>query len=402
MNVSSRTRLVLPDRSAGPVRNRRSIVGAATTVLILGAVAVAGGCTPSEPRERTDVSRSSPAATSPPSGPRSFHAFGRVTVRTGFNVEGAGQNVDSIAFWEGPAPSRSLMFVTSKNAPLVEIWRYPFSDPAESTALMDSCLEASADSATNGVVVDQEADLLYVASNFSPNVCVFSLPELAHVRTITASADYGREPNLALMELSSGAKRLYVSDDSEVYVHDATTQELLSQFTPTTGLETMWGDSYHQVLYIPDENGRTGIHAYDPDGSTYTRQGRNILGNSTIFDSDAEGILEYTCPASGGADTGAGLIVVSDQIDSPTAGNDYEVFDRETWRHLGTIQLQLPDETGYVYNTDGIGATQQASRQFPGGLFAAIHNDDSVVGVGWTETFDTISAVTGNRFGCGN
>jgi myo-inositol-hexaphosphate 3-phosphohydrolase len=324
-------------------------------------------------------------------------------VPTRFDVDGEGKNVDSIAFWEGRTPSESLMLVTSKNAPLVEIWRYPFdSAAAESTALTHSCLEASADSATNGVVVDQQADLLYVASNFSPNECVFSLPELTHVGTITAGADYGREPNLALIRLSTGAARLYVSDDSEVYVYDAATQTLLGQFTPVEGLEAMWGDSHHEVLYVPDENGRTGVYAYEPDGGAFARQGKSVFGDSTIFDSDAEGILEYTCPASGRADTGAGLIVVSDQIDNSTEGNDFEVFDRQTWQHLGTIQLQLPDETGYVYNTDGIGATQQTSEQYPGGLFAAIQDDDSVVGVAWQEIFDAISAQSGTRFGCGN
>jgi hypothetical protein len=295
------------------------------------------------------------------------------------------------------------MFVTSKNASLVEVWRYPFgSATAELPALTHDCLEATADSATNGVVVDQQSDLLYVASNFSPNVCVFSLPDLTHVGTISAGATYGREPNLALLRLSSGATRLYVSDDNQVYVHDATTGELVGQFTPAEGLETMWGDTFDQVLYIPDENGRSGVYAYQPDGSTYTRQGTNILGNSTIFDSDAEGILEYTCPTSGVRDTGAGLIVVSDQIDDSAAGNDYEVFDRQTWQHLGTIQLQFPDGTGYVYNTDGIGSTQQASSQYPGGVFAAIHDDSSVVGVDWQTIFDTISSQTGTRFGCGS
>jgi myo-inositol-hexaphosphate 3-phosphohydrolase len=311
--------------------------------------------------------------------------------------------VDSIAFWDGRTPAESLMFVTSKNAALVEVWRHPFTgDTAESSALTHSCLEATADSATNGVVVDQETDLLYIASNFSPNVCVFSLPDLAHVGTITADADYGREPNLALMRLSSGGTRLYVSDDDEVYVYDATTREMVGQFTPATGLEAMWGDNQHQVLFIPDENGRSGVYPYQPDGGTYTRQGQNVLGDSTIFDSDAEGILEYTCPASGKADTGAGLIVVSDQIDDPAAGNDYEVFDRQTWQYLGTIQLQLPDGSGFVYNTDGIGATQQASPEYPGGVFAAIQDDDSVVGVAWTLILDTISTQTGTRFGCGS
>ena len=331
----------------------------------------------------------------------SFYAFNTVTVTSDFDVAGGSENVDTIAFWEGPTAAESLMFVTSKNLPMVEVWRYPFNAPAsEATALTHSCLRASADSATNGVVVDQETDLLYIASNFSPNVCVFSLPNLAHRTTITSGVTYGLEPSLALMKLPDGSKRLYVSNDTVVYVHDATTGQKLSQFTPAKGLEAMWGDSGAQVLYIPDENGHTGVYAYKPDGTPYTRNGTNILADSAIIDADAEGILEYTCPASGSGDNGDGLIVVSDQIDTESVGNDYEVFDRRTWTHLGTIKLRLPDSSDYVYNTDGIGTTQQASSLYPGGLFTAIQNDSSVVGVGWDKIFDAITAQSGTVFSC--
>ena len=228
---------------------------------------------------------------------------------------------------------------------------------------------------------------------------MFSLPDLTYRSTITSGVTYGLEPNLALMKLPDGSKRLYVSNNRVVFVHDATTGEQLSEFTPTVGLETMWGDNLDRVLYIPDENGRTGIYAYKPDGTAYTRNGTSILGAGTI-DSDAEGILEYTCPASATSDDGDGLIVVSDQIDSTTLGNDYEVFDRRTWAHLGKIKLTLPGGSGLVYNTDGIGTTQQSSADYPHGLFTAIQDDTSVVGVGWGKIFDAISAQTGIPFGC--
>ena len=332
----------------------------------------------------------------------SFYAFDTVTVTSDFNVAGSGKNVDSIAFWEGPTAAESLMFVTSKNVSMVEVWRYPFNAPArEAKELTHTCLEASEESATNGVIVDQKADLLYVASNFSPNVCVFSLPDLTHRTTITSGAAYDVEPNLALLKLPDGSTRLYVSDDEIVHVHDATTGRKLSQFTPEEGLETMWGDSQAQVLYIPDENDRTGVYAYQPDGTPYLRDGRDFFGGSDIIDADAEGILEYTCPASGTRDNGNGLIVVSDQIDTASVGNDYEVFDRLTWTHLGTIKLRLPGGTDFVFNTDGIGTTQQASPRYPGGLFTAIHDDTSVAGVGWDKIFDAISAQNGDTFSCG-
>jgi hypothetical protein len=200
-----------------------------------------------------------------------------------------------------------------------------------------------------------------------------------------------------MLTLPSGDKRLYVSDDTVVHVHDATTGTKLSQFIPAKGLETMWGDSRDSVLYIPDENDRTGVYAYNADGTSYTRNGETLFGDSSIFDSDGEGILVYTCPGAG--DEGAGLIVVSDQIDNPTTGNDYEVFDRRTWAYLGTFKLRLPSGA-FVYNTDGIASIQQSSPQYSGGVFAAIQNDSSVVGVSWDTVLGAVSAQTGATSGC--
>jgi hypothetical protein len=347
-------------------------------------------------------SRSPSAGTVTGTDPGSFPSFGTVAVTADFTAAGAGDNVDTIAFWEAPDPAMSLMFVTSKDVSLVEVWRFPYASAADQrTPVTSGCLKAGADSATNGVLVDQESDLLYVASNFSPNVCVFSLPDLALVRTITSGAHHGLEPNLALITLPSGEKRLYVSNDRVVYIHDAATGVKLSQFTPTKGLETMWGDTHDQVLYVPDENSRTGVYAYRPDGTAYSRDGRTTLGDSTIFDSDGEGILEYTCPASGAGDDGSGLIVVSDQIDNAATGNDYEVFDRQSWAHLGKIKLRLP-AGGFVYNTDGIASTQQGSGRYPAGILTAIQNDTSVAGVSWSKVLAAISAQTGVAFGCGS
>lgn len=333
-------------------------------------------------------------------GPGSSPASASATVTADYLATGAGNNVDSIAFWEAPNAADSRMYVTSKNLSLVEVWTYPYDSAAdELTPLSHDCLNASADSATNGVLVDQETDLLYVASNFSPNVCVFSLPDLAHVRTITSGASYGLEPNLAMLNLPGGQKRLYVSNNTVVHVHDAATGTKLSQFTPTKGLETMWGDSHDSVLYIPDENTRTGVYAYNDDGTPHTRNGSTVFGDDSIFDSDGEGILEYTCPASGIGDNGAGLIVVSDQIDNATTGNDYEVFDRRSWAHLGKIKLRLPGGA-FVSNTDGIASTQQSSPQYPGGVFAAIQDDSSVAGVSWDKVLAAISEQTGTDVGC--
>lgn len=372
---------------AGERRVPRVLVRAAVAAALLSLVAITAHAVVGGP------------ASEPEPDPATFHEFGEVTLDADFVVTGAGRNVDSIAFWEAPEAADSLMFVTSKNLALVEVWRHPYDAPsAEAEALRHPCLEATGRSATNGVVVDQEQDLLYVAASYSPNVCVFSLPGLEHQRTFTSGVAYGREPNLALLRLPDGAAQLYVSDDDRVFVHDPA-GELLSTFTPVTGLEAMWADSHAQVLYIPDEDDKTGVHAYRPDGTPYVEDGTSVLG-AEVFSADAEGITAYTCPATGDGDDGSGLLVVSDQVDEAT-GNEYEVFDRETWAHLGTLRLRLPDGAGLVRNTDGVASTQQSSAEHPGGLLAALHDDQSVAGVAWEKVLEAVSTGTGEPFGCG-
>ena len=137
----------------------------------------------------------------------------------------------------------------------------------------------------------------------------------------------------------------------------------------------MYGDDYYQVLYIPDENDRSGVYIYDPDGNSAGTK----FGDRSIFDADAEGIWIYKCLSTDVADHGEGLIVVSDQREDIT---DFEVFNRKTKEHLGTINIKG------VANTDGIAISQQASPNYPFGLLAVIADDKSTVGVGWDTIFE--------------
>jgi len=322
-------------------------------------------------------------------------------VSAGLIVGGPGVNIDSIAFWSAPRPARSLMFVTSKSVPLVEVWRHPYDSTSARTPLTHPCLGRTGDSGTNGVVVDQKSDRLFVVSPGSRQVCVFSLPRLAHIRTITSRVAYGPEPNLALLDLVHRATRLYVSDDDVVHVRSASSGRKLTQFKPRTEVEAMWGDSFRKVLYVPDEDGSSGVHAHHAAGAPYRHHSRTHFGGGGVFDADAEGILHYACKGTGRRDDGTGLIVVSDQVDAASGGNDYEVFDRRTWAHLGTIQLRRPGGSRLVAFTDGIGSIQQASARYPRGFLAAVDDDTRVVGVGWQRVFRAISARIGRPFGCG-
>jgi hypothetical protein len=378
-----------------PLLGRRPLsaaVAAFFAVLLAGAVLSTGA--PAAPVAGTAARRSSSA---PSPAARPLPRFGRVTVSTARAVDGPGTNIDSIAFWRAPRPAGSLMFVTSKGAPLVEVWRHPYGPAAARPPLTDPCLGGAGGRGTNGVAVDQRSDRLYVSSGGSRRVCVFSLPRLTRVRTITSRATYGTEPNLTLLGLAHRATRLYVSDDDIVYVRNASTGRKLTQFEPPTMVEAMWGDSFRRVLYVPDEDGTSGVHAYHAGGAPYRHHGRSRFGGS-FFQGDAEGVLEYACRGTGRRDDGTGLLVVSDQLGP---GNDYEVFDRSTWAHLGTIQLRRPGGSGRVALTDGIGSIQQASARYPKGYFAAVDDNSRVVGVGWRQVFKAISTHIGRPFRCG-
>ena len=308
--------------------------------------------------------------------------FGRISVNPDIELNGSGQNIDSIEFWKAPDSSQTLMFVTAKDNHLVEVWKYPFIGN-EQTPLTHSTFS---NSNVNGIAIDQDTDLLYISIAFpSSTISVFSLPDLTFVKNFNRdSADYSREPNLTILKLSNGRKNIYVSMDYTVDIHNAETGEYLSTFTPEKGLETMAADDYYQRIYIPDENDRTGVSVYKPNGDIYTDNGSNNFG-CDVFEADAEGILVYTCPLNNPVDNGEGFIVVSDQR---TDKNDFEFFDRVTWEHLGTLNI-----TG-VSNTDGIASYPYPLPDYPHGVFAAVNNDAAVVLVGWDKIFDKIKEAT--------
>ena len=308
--------------------------------------------------------------------------FGRITVDPDIELNGKGQNIDSIEFWKAPDSSQTLMFVTAKDNQLVEVWKYPFIGN-EQTPLTHSTFN---NSQVNGIAIDQDINLLYISVSYpSSTISVFSLPDLTFVKNFNRNGDdYKSEPNLTILKLSNGTKNIYVSMDYTVDIHNEETGEFLSTFTPEKGLETMAADGYYQRIYIPDENGRTGVYVYKPNGDIYTDNGSNDFGGE-VFGADAEGIIVYTCPLNNPVDNGEGFIVVSDQR---TDKSDFEFFDRVTWEHFGTLNI-----TG-VSNTDGIASYPYPLPDYPLGVFAALNNDSTIVLVGWDKIFDEIKEAT--------
>ena len=306
--------------------------------------------------------------------------FGLITIDPELELNGAGQNIDSIEFWNAPNSNQTLMFVTAKANHLVEVWKYPFSGNEQSSLTHSTFNNGQ----VNGIAVEQESDILYVSiGSSSSTISVFSLPGLAFQYNFSRSgANYYSEPNLTILKLTNGTKYIYVSKDNSVDIHNAVNGNFIKSFTPSRGLETMAADDYYQRIYIPDENNRSGVYVYTPEGGVYMHNGSSVFGGGGIFNSDAEGIIVYTCPLSNSIDNGNGFIVVSDQRSDKT---DFEFFDRVTWVHLGKLNI-----TG-VSNTDGIASYPYSLPAYPLGLFAAIDNDATVALVGWDKIFNAIN-----------
>ena len=231
----------------------------------------------------------------------------------------------------------------------------------------------------NGVWVDQENDILYITERDSSNVCAYDLPALDNNDALsfkTAATSNQSEPNLTILHLQNGQSRIYVSYDKTVYYHDAGTGDSLGQFTPSEEVEAMYGDDYYQVIYIPDERRPSGIYSYDADGNPAA----SLFGIPPIFQKDAEGISVYKCLSTSADDNREALIDVSEQQGDLT---EFEVFNRKTKDHLGTINISD------VNLTDGIAITQQASPDYPLGLLAVLDDDTSVVGIGWNTILES-------------
>lgn len=320
----------------------------------------------------------------PPAG-ADFAPFGAVALAPERWLEGSGTTIDSLAFWAAPDPADSLLLVTAKGNQRVEVWPAPF-DGFERPPLQHPSFGSGTQ--VNGIAVDQARDRVYVAvSRPASTVAVFALPDLGYLGQIVAGAvDLRSEPNLALLTLGDGARRLYVSADDRAYAFDPDSGAAVGGFAPARRFETLWADDHDQILYVPDETMRSGVYAYDPDGHPVTRGGLSRLGADGVFDADAEGITAYTCRDGDGRDDGRGWLIVSDQ----RAGeSDFEFFDRRSWTHLGRLRLEG------VGNTDGIASTQQPLPGHPAGLFAAVDDDARVALVGW----ERVATATG--LGCG-
>lgn len=346
------------------------------------ATATAGATASALPSAAPTETAGTPAAAT--AIPPDHEPFGRVRLAPEMRLDGAGAVVDSLAFWEAPDPADTLLLVTAKGNGRVEVWRWPF-EGAELPPLEHPSFAAG--SLVNGIAVDAARGEAFVAvSRPASTIVVFRLPDRTAVRTLVAGAvDLRTEPNLALLALPDGTRRLYASADDRVHALDPDRGEVVGGFETDHALESLVADDADQVLYIPDETRRGGVYAYDPDGRPHARGGRARFGEAGVFQADAEGIALYACRGADGRDDGRGWLIVSDQRPDET---ELEVFDRRSWAHLGALVLDG------VAATDGVASTRRPLPGHPDGLLAAVDDDEAVVLIGW----DRIRAATG--LGC--
>ena len=115
-----------------------------------------------------------------------------------FLLNGVGQNVDTIAFWEADSPSESLILVSAKHNSLVEVWPFPFHSSNQAQPIRHASF---AGGQVNGVIVGQSLDLLYVSVGEDASTAgVFSLPDGGFQRIMHDNGPLGKEPGIELYQ----------------------------------------------------------------------------------------------------------------------------------------------------------------------------------------------------------
>ena len=311
-----------------------------------------------------------------PPQPKTNERFGRATVKAEQFLSGPGKNIDSPEFWQ-ERNGRLHLFVSGKSNNTIEKWTYPFTQRAPQVFDVTN--------SPNGLDVDQRRNWLLVGDADNKNVDVYSLPVFTKVKTLGKGKFDDGETNVDILS-RGGSAIAYISEDEKIIGFNLDSGERIHTIKPNVDeVEEVLADSFHNVIYVPEEDGAASakhpggaVLAFNPDGSPYIKRGTNTFGNG-VFSGDEEGIALYACRDEDGRDNGHGFIVVSDQ--NFNTQNNFEFFDRISWRHLGALSVSG------VTGTDGIAFFDKPLENYPSGLFAAINNDTNTALVDMTQVF---------------
>ncbi len=271
-------------------------------------------------------------------------------------LDGPGKNVDDACFWPDPRdPAASLLFVTTKDSGLVEVFNVITGGLVTTIGGFGR---------PNNCVV--EGDLL-LTTDRAPGVAgippggvkVHHIPDLALVRTF--ARDTVDAHGIDVLTLPSGERHVYVTDsaDASVHVYELDSGAAVRTFSTGfgAGIEPVLADDHHQRIFVArgEREATRGVGVFDPAGTVLREFGGGVLAK------DAEGMAIYACG------TGGGYLVIADQHKKRT---QFEVFDRITLEHRATFELE--DGRGEFTNaTDGIEIVQDPLPGFPSGFLAA-------------------------------
>ena len=255
-------------------------------------------------------------------------------VRTG-NSGGPGDGPGQYRRPNGVAVSGNLLFVVERDGRRVQVLRLPGFDAIGQFGAGELQLPYGIWLAP----ADDGAVTAYVTDSFMADFRTAQLPP--------------RE------RLAERVKRYRVSVDAV----GALQADYLGSFGDTGDagalrmVESIAGDPAHGRLLVADEDRRVGstLREYSLDG--------RFLGRSLpVFDSDAEGVVLWSC----GDD--AGYWIAADQTD-PTR---FRLFDRKTLAPAGSFSGR------HTALTDGVALHAAATPRFPRGALFALHADNAV------------------------
>jgi 3-phytase len=287
-------------------------------------------------------------------------------------------NIDSPAFWKSPA-GETWVIATAKEADVLVI--YDAQNGSELKRVMKSGSGKSELRRPNGIkVID---DLALIVERDNQRVQVFSLPDFQHIGFIGDSLinPYGLD-----CYKKDGVYYLYVTDNYEtldekipplsdlgkrVHLYSFTLEngafnsELIRKFGATEDpgalyiVESVMVDPDNdQVVFAEEDETQGQIKVYDLDG--------NFTGKTFgygYFEGQAEGIALYK------TNKNDGWWICTDQSKT---NNNFNVFDRKSFKYIGTF---AGDSTS---NTDGVALTQNAFGGFKMGAFFACDDDGGI------------------------
>lgn len=320
------------------------------------------------------------------SSPPLFNIFGKASVMPDAFLDGKGKNIDSPEFFETDDYRESLLLVSGKGNNVVEVWKYPFKGNEQSP------LQRS--SSPNGLAIDQKRDWLIIGDSEEKEAAIYALPKLKHVKNIGQGILGSGETNGDILTQTNGSDIIYITESHQVRGFDPESGKEVVSFSPRVeSIEEVLVDDYHAIVYVPEENGGKSklypggaVTAYTTEGKPFLKNGTHILAQG-VFSGDGEGAALYKCLDEKKRDTGRGFLIFVDQ--SGSRENGLEFFNRETWKHLGTLSLSG------VSQTDGIASTQLAFPEYPQGILAVHNNDQDVAMVSW-ENILTATKLTCN------